>query len=86
MSYTLDVAPDAGRALRALDVDAQEAIFDLLDQLAGEGDQLTPGGQEHFVHLFLPEGFTTAFLWLFVDPDRRMLQLVALRAVTGRFP
>jgi hypothetical protein len=68
MSYAAAVAPKALDDFRKLDVDAQEAVLDLLDGLAQSGSTLAAGGQFHD-------------LWLVHTQRRRIVVDHAQRAV-----
>jgi hypothetical protein len=81
MSYALDVEPDARAAFGVLEVDAQEAILDLLDQLTADGPALTPDYQRHLVVAQTPTGVTYAFLNLTISHAHRTVHLAAIEAL-----
>jgi hypothetical protein len=81
MSYALDVAPDAQAAFRTLDLEVQEAVLDVLDNLAREGPKLKPVKQGHLVLVSTPGGRTYVWLRLAVVHRRRTLTLATLHAV-----
>lgn len=81
MTYALDVAFDARAACLTLDVEVQEAVFDLLDELARDGRSLKPSRQSHVVDVVTPTGRTFAVLKLRVVHRRQMLLLESVRAV-----
>lgn len=81
MNYELDVAPDARAVWRTLDFEVQEAVFDLLDQLALDGRRLSPIRQRHLLVVTTAAGRTFASLTLSVFHERRVLHLDSIRAV-----
>lgn len=71
MSYGLSVVDDAAAAINLLDVEAQEAIYDRLDTLAGEAPQLRAGGHLHVISVETPASRTFARLRIVVDHGAR---------------
>lgn len=80
MSYALDVEPDAQAAFGVLDVEAQEAILDLLDRLAADGPALTPNNQRHLVVARTPTSFSYVFLNVSIVHARQTVHLAAIEA------
>lgn len=81
MSYALDVEPDAQAAFSVLDVEAQEAILDLLDRLAADGPALTPDNQRHLVVARTPTSFSYVSFNLSIFPARHTLHLASIEAL-----
>jgi hypothetical protein len=71
VSYAPEVTPNAAAAIRALDVEAQEVIFDLVDRLALEGSNLQPAEQIHQVWVMGVGSLIFVALRLDVDHARR---------------
>lgn len=84
MCYTLDVAPDAAAAWRALDFETQEAVFDLLERLVADVARLPDGSQEQQVLVDAPPWQTFTVLWLVVSHSRQTVRLRAIAALTRR--
>jgi hypothetical protein len=80
MSYALDVEPDAQAAFGVLDIEAQEAILDLLDRLSADGPALTPDNQRHLVIARTPTSFSYVFLNLSILHARQTVHLASIEA------
>ncbi len=78
MSYAAVVGPEAMSPFLALDVQAQEAVLDLLDQLADEGRSLTPIQQFHQVVVTEASWRTDAYLLIDVNHARRAVTLLTV--------
>lgn len=81
MSYALDVEPDAMKALGILDIDVQEAVFDLLDRLAAEVSGTDPAFERHDVSVRSPAGHAWVVLEIVFIHAQRTLRVVRLRAI-----
>ena len=77
MSYALKLATNARKRLRALPVEVQEAVFDLLDRLAADAAGGEPG-QEH--RLLYRDGATVfkIFMATYTDHPARTLTVTSI--------
>jgi hypothetical protein len=80
MSYALSVAISARAAVNRLELEAQEAVFDLLDKLADEGSGLSNGPQRHFLVVSTTSAVTVTELQLFINHAAREVGLTRVFA------
>jgi hypothetical protein len=85
MSYADAVAPDARTDFRNLEIETQEAVLDLMDEIAKEGPTLAAGVQDHELWVVVGGNRTRVFLRLEVDHTLRRIQLILIGRIGPRW-